>query len=76
METMKCYYDVTDKVNEIARQHAEKTAPVFRGWRHSYEVTLDTLIAGLSYFDKDGRFGDRTRWLYSLFQVLQVQGTP
>lgn len=60
METMKCYYDVTDKVNEIARQHAEKTAPVFRGWRHSYEVTMDTLIAGLSYFDKNGRFGDMT----------------
>lgn len=60
METMKCYYDVTEKVNEIARQHAEKTAPVLRGWRHTNEVTVDILIAGLSYYDKNGRFGDRT----------------
>ena len=60
METMNCYYDVTDKVNEIARQHAEKPAPVLRGWRHLYEVTVDILLAGLSYFDKNARFGDRT----------------
>lgn len=60
METMKCYYDVTEKVNEIARQHAEKTAPVLRGWSHTNEVIVDTLIAGLSYYDKNGRFGDRT----------------
>lgn len=56
--TFRCYYDVTDKVNEIARQHAEGVAPVLRGWSSENVITIDMVLAGLSYFEKDGRHGD------------------
>ena len=56
--TFRCYYDVTAKVNEIARQHAEGVAPVLRGWSSENVITIDMVLAGLSYFEKDGRYGD------------------
>lgn len=56
--TFRCYYDVTDKVNEIARQHAEGVAPVLRGWSSANVITIDMVLAGLSYFEKNGRYGD------------------
>ena len=56
--TFRCYYDVTAKVNEIARQHAEGVAPVLRGWSSENLITIDMVLAGLSYFDPNGRVGN------------------